>query len=60
MGDDSLIPAKGRGSVRGKHGEFKNVLYVPSLAGNLLSIYKMTHIDSPKRVKFDSESIEIT
>ena len=29
MGDDSQIPAEERGSVRAKHGEFKNVLYVP-------------------------------
>ena len=35
MGDDSQIPAEGRGSVRAKHGEFKNVLYVPSLVANL-------------------------
>ena len=60
MGDDSQIPAEGRGSVRVKHGEFKNVLYVPSFTTNLLSIYWMTHTSSPKRVTFDSESIEIT
>ena len=60
MGDDSQIPSEGRGSVREKHGEFKNVLYVPSLATNLLSIYQMTHTYSPKRVTFDSESVEIT
>ena len=39
MGDDSQIPAEGRGSVRVKHGEFKNFLYVPSLAANLLYVY---------------------
>ena len=35
MGDDSQIPTEGRGSIRAKHGEFKNVLYVPSLAANI-------------------------
>ena len=60
MGDDSQIPVEGRGSVRAKHGEFKNVLDVPSLAANLLSVYQMTHIGSPKRVTFDSDSVEIT
>ena len=60
IGDDSQIPAEGRGSVRAKYGEFKNVLYVPSLTAKLLSIYQMTHTCSPKRVTFDSETIEIT
>ena len=39
MGYDSPIPAEDKGSVRAKRGEFKNVLYVPSLAANLLSVY---------------------
>ena len=59
MGDDSQIPAVGRGSVKIQHGEFKNVFYVPSLAANLLSINQMTHTCSPKRVTFDSDSVEI-
>ena len=60
IGDDSGIPTEGMGSVTTKHGEFKNVLYVPSLASNLLSVYQMTHTGSLKRVTFDSETIEIT
>ena len=60
MGDDSQIPVEGRGSVKTKHGELKNVLYVSSLAANLLFVYQMTHTGSPKRVTFDSESVEIT
>ena len=60
MGDDSQIPAEGRGSVREKHGELKNVLCVPSLVAKLLFVYHMTHTSSPKRVTFDSYTIEIT
>ena len=39
MGDDSQITTVGKGSVQFEHGVFNNVLYVPSLAVNLLSIY---------------------
>ena len=48
MGDDSQIPAVGKGSIKFEHGVFKNVLYVPSLAANLLFVYQMTHTGSPK------------
>ena len=41
MGDDSQIPIVGKGSIQFEHGVLKNVLYVPSLAANLLSIYQM-------------------
>ena len=57
MGDDSQIPAVGRGYIKIQHGEFKNVLYVPSLTGNVLFVYQMTHTGSPKRVTFDTNII---
>ena len=60
MGDDSQIPVAGRGSIKIQHGEFKNVLYVPSLATNLLSVYQITHIGSPKKVVFFPDLVEIT
>ena len=43
MGDDTQIQAKGKGSIKIKHGVFKDVLYVPSLAAKFLSVYQMTH-----------------
>ena len=48
MGDDSQILVVGKGSVQFEHGVFNNVLYVPSLIENLLSVYQMTHTGSPK------------
>ena len=47
MGDDTQIRAEGKGSIKLKHGVFRNVLYVPSLATNLLFVYQMTHTGSP-------------
>ena len=59
MGDSSQILAVGRGSIKIQYGEFKNVLYVPSLAANMLSVYQMTHTGSPKKVLFGPDSMEI-
>ena len=59
IGYDSQIRAVGRGSIKIYHGEFKYVLYVPSLATNLLHVYQMTHTGSPKQVVFGHDSVEI-
>ena len=60
MRDNSKIPAVGRGSIKIQHGDFKNVLYVPSLATNLLYFYQMTHTGSPKKVVFGPNSVVIS
>ena len=60
MGDDSTIISKGQGTVDLENGYFSNVLYVPSLALNLLSVYYMTHTGVPKRVSFIPNDVEIT
>ena len=60
MGNNSEVQAKGKGSIKIEHGKFKDVLYVPSLATNMLSVYQMTHTVSPKRVKFGPDLVEIT
>ena len=59
MGNTSRIRTKGKGSIKLEHGRFKYVLYVPSLASNLLSVYQMTHTGSPKRVIFGLDLVEI-
>ena len=60
MGDDSTIISEGQGTVDLENGYFSNVLYVPSLASNLLSVYQMTHTGVPKRVSFILNDVEIT
>ena len=60
MGDNSQIPAIDRCYIKIQHGKFKNVLYVPSLATNLLYVYQMTHTGSPKQVVFGPDSVEIS
>ena len=60
MGDDSQIPVVGRGTIREKHGVFRDFLYVPSLVANMLSIYQTTHTGSPKHMVFGPNSVEIT
>ena len=39
MGDDSTIIFEGRGTVDIENGFFSNVLYVSSLAANILNVY---------------------
>ena len=41
------------------HGVLKDVLYVPSLATNMLFVYHMTHTSLPKRVVFGLGSVEV-
>ena len=60
MGNNSRVQTKGKGSIKLEHGIFKDVLFVPSLASNLLTVYQMTHTGSPKRVIFGCDSVEIT
>ena len=60
MGDDSTIILEGQGTVDLENGYFSNVLYVPSLASNILSVYYMTHTRVPKRISFIPNDFEIT
>ena len=60
MGNNSKVQMKGKGSINLKHGKFKDVIYVPSLATNMLYIYHMTHTGSPKRAIFCHDLVEMT
>ena len=52
LGDDSLTDSMGKGRIDLDHGSFKDLLYVPGLASNLLSLYQMTHTGSPNKFLF--------
>ena len=60
VGGDSTIISEGQGTVDLENGNFSNVLYVPYLASNILSVYHMTHTGVPKRVYFMPNDVEIT
>jgi hypothetical protein len=48
MGDDSLVKVIGKGRVELDHGSYENVLHVPKLSMNNLSVYQITHRLSQK------------
>ena len=50
----------GKGRIDIDHGSLNDVLYVPSLVANLLSVYQMTHTGSPKKVVFSPNDFEIS
>ena len=56
LGDESLIDNLGKGRIDLDHGNFNNVLYVPGLSSNLLSVYQMTHTGS---VSFSSNKLAL-
>ena len=60
LGDDSLTESMGKGRIDLDHGQFNNVMYVPGLASNLLSVYQMTHTGYPNKVIFSPDEVEIT
>ena len=60
FGDDSLTDNLGKGRIDLDHRKLNNVLYVPSLASNLLSMYHMTHTRSTNKVIFSPNEVEIS
>ena len=57
LGDNFETESKGKGRIDLDHGSFNNVLYVPGLAANVLSVYHMTHTGSPKKVVFTPNDV---
>jgi hypothetical protein len=57
MGDDTPVAVAGEGRVELHNGSFENVLHVPNLSMNLLSVYQITQ--KGKKVEFTSDSVSV-
>jgi hypothetical protein len=57
MGDDTLVAVVGEGRVELHNDSFENVLHVPNLSMNLLSVYQITK--KGKKVEFTSDSVSV-
>jgi hypothetical protein len=59
MGDNSPIEVTGKGRVELTNESFENVLHVPKLSVNLLSMYQMTNSSTKKKVIFTPGVVDI-
>jgi hypothetical protein len=55
MGDDTPLAVAGEGRVELHNGSFENVLHVPNISMNLLSVYQIAQ--KGKKVEFTSDSV---
>jgi hypothetical protein len=59
VGDDRSLSVVGSGTVQVDNGHFNDVLCVPSLSCNLLSVYQITHSGQRKIVLFSPHQVVI-
>ena len=59
VGDDRSLSVEGSGIVHLNSGQIKDVLCVPNLSCNLLSVYQITHFSEGKSVLFTSHQVVI-
>ena len=59
VGDDRSLSVVGSGIVPVENGHFSDVLCVPNISCNLLSIYQITHLGEGKIVTFTPHQVVI-
>jgi hypothetical protein len=59
VGDDRSLSVEGSGTVQVENGHFNDVLCVPSLSCNLLSVYQITHSGEGKTIEFSPHQVVI-
>jgi hypothetical protein len=57
MGDDTPVAVVGEGRVEVHNDIFENILHVPKLSMNLLSVYQIAQ--KGKKVEFTSDSVSV-
>jgi hypothetical protein len=57
--DDRSLSVVGHGIVQVDNGHFDDVVCVPSLPCNLLSVYQITHLGEGKTIEFSSHQVVI-
>jgi hypothetical protein len=59
MGDASIVEFIGKGRVEIKNRSFENVLHVPKLFVNLLSMYQMNNSITGNKLIFEPDVVDI-
>jgi hypothetical protein len=59
VGDDRSLSVEGSGTVQVENCHFNDVLCVPSLSSNLLSVYQITHSGEGKTIEFSPHQVVI-
>ena len=59
VGDDRSLSVVGSGTVLVGNGHFSDVLCVPKISCNLLSVYQITHSDEGKTMRFTPHQVVI-
>jgi hypothetical protein len=59
VGDDRSLSVVGSGTIQVENGHFDDVLCVPNLSCNLLSVYQITHSGEGKTVEFSPHQVVI-
>jgi hypothetical protein len=59
MGDNSLVEVTGKGRIELTNESFENVLHVPKLFFNLLSVYQMNNSGTGKKFIFTPNAMDI-
>ena len=59
VGDDSSLSVVGSGTVPVENGHFNDVLCVPKISCNLLSVFQITHLGEGKTMTFTPHQVVI-